>query len=88
MFGIDYGCLVSSGCNQSAACQMIRFSKQSAGSLLDGGDCVLIKKIVFNACDGQVMFEVILHSGQVGALQVAAGHQPGRAARARQRRAR
>jgi len=68
MFGIDHGLLVSCGGNQSTAGQMICFAEQSAGCLLDSGDYVLIKKIVFNACDGQVMFEVILHSGKIGAL--------------------
>ena len=28
---------------------MIRFSEQSAGTLMDSGYCVLIKKILFNA---------------------------------------
>ena len=68
MFSIDQGSLIGSGGNQSPAGQVICFSKQSAGALLDSGDCVLIKKVVFNACDGQVMFEVILHSCKVGAL--------------------
>ena len=45
--------LISCGGNQSAAGQMISFSKQSAGSLMDSGYCVLIKKIVFNACDAR-----------------------------------
>jgi hypothetical protein len=32
---------------------------------------------LFTAGDGQVMFEVILHAGKVGALQVAASHNSG-----------
>src|SRR5210317_2002041 len=77
MVSIYHVSLICCGGNQSAASQMISFSKQSAGSLMDSGYSVLIKKIVFNACDGQVMFEVILHSGKIGALQVAAGHHSG-----------
>ena len=77
MVDIDHGRLISSGGNQSAAGQMIGFSEQPAGALMDSGDGVLIKKILFNACDGQVMFEVILDAGKVAALQVAAGHNSG-----------
>ena len=68
MLRVDQVGLISCGGNQSAAGQMICFAEQSTGSLMDRGYCVLIKKIVFNACDSQVMFEVILHSGKIGAL--------------------
>ena len=68
MFGIDQGSLIRSGGNQSAASQMICFAEQSTGSLMDRGYCILVKKIVFNASDSEVMFEVILHSGKIGAL--------------------
>ena len=68
MVGVDrHGFLFRSN-NNGASGQVIGFSKQSAGALMDSGDGVLIKKILFNARDGQVMFEVILHSGKIGAL--------------------
>ena len=77
MVGVNQRGLIRSSGNQSASGQMICFSEQSAGTLMDSGHCILIKKVLFNAGDGQVMFEVILHSGKIGALQVTAGHNSG-----------
>jgi hypothetical protein len=51
MFCIDHGMLLCGGGDQSTSGQVICFSKQSAGSLLDGGDGGLIKKILFHPCD-------------------------------------
>lgn len=68
MFGINQRGLISSSGNQRASGQMICFSEQSAGTLMDSGYCILVKKVLFNARDGQVMFEVIVHSGKIGAL--------------------
>ena len=73
MFGIDHGALLCGGCDQCAAGQVIGFSKQPAGALLDSGDSGLVKKILFHPCDGQMMFEILFHSGKVAALQVASG---------------
>ena len=69
MVGIDHAVLISSGGNQGTASQMIGFSKQPAGALVDSVDGILIKKILINACDAQVVFEVILHAGKISACR-------------------
>ncbi len=51
MFGIYHGVLLCGGGDQRPSGQVICFSKQSTGALLNGGDGGLIKKILFHPCD-------------------------------------
>ena len=56
---------------------MIGLSEEAAGSLMDGGDGGLIEEVVLDACDGEMVAEVVLHILAVDAFEMASGDDSG-----------
>lgn len=61
MIGIDGHGFVFCGDDEGASGQMVGFSEEASGALLDGGNGCFIEDVVFHACDGEVMGKVSLH---------------------------
>ena len=58
--------------------QVVGFSEEAAGALMDGGHCGFIEDIVSHAADIKVVSHVFMHLTPGDPFQVAAGHDPGR----------
>ena len=65
--------LVLSGGDEGASGQMVGFSEQSSGALVNGGDSCFVKEGRLDAGDGQVMIQIHFHILAVDALQMASG---------------
>ena len=76
MFGIDGFLIVHCSSNKSSPGEMIRFSVNTAGALVNGSYSGLVKKHVFDACNLQMMQQVILHLFTVDADEVTFGDHP------------
>ena len=74
--GDDLG-LLGSGGDEGASGQVIGFTEEAAGSLLDGGDRRLLQGIGFQAGQGQMVSQVVGHFLPGDALEMAAGDDPG-----------
>ena len=77
MFGSDGHGLLICRCDQCASCQVVGFSEQAAGALVNGGKGRIVKKGVFDAGEGEVVGEIFLHLFSVHGLQVASGDDSG-----------
>jgi len=63
--------------NNSAAGQVVCFSEQPSGALMNGGYRRFIEDVVRSPADIEVMAQVFVHLAAGDAFQVAAGHDPG-----------
>ena len=62
--------------DNGSACQMVGFSEQPTGALVDGGDRRLIEDAVRNAADAKMMQKIFVHLGARFPFKMAAGHDP------------
>ena len=74
MVGMDRHGSLFCGDNDGASGQVVGFSEQSTGTLLDSGNGCFIEDVVFNPRDGEVVLEVLLHLLAGYAFEVAASH--------------
>ena len=62
-------------CNyQSPPGQVICFTEQTSCPLVDGGDGGIFKQIAGDACDSEVVSDILLHLSSVYAFEMATGH--------------
>ncbi len=74
MVGVDcHGFLFRSDYDSTSG-QVVGFSEQPSGALMDGGNGCFIKDSVFDPCDGKVVFEILLHLFTGYAFEVTASH--------------
>ena len=73
MLGADFLRFFAGRSQQCSPGQVVGFTEQTAGTLMDGGDRLIIEGGVFEPCDSQVVGQIALHSLSVDLLQVASG---------------
>lgn len=56
---------------------MVGFSKQSTGTLVDGGHRCFVKEHAIDSGDHQVMAQVVLHGAQVNPRKMTSGNDAG-----------
>ena len=71
------GRLLSCGSDHRPSGHVIGFAQQTTGTLMDGGNGGIFKRIGFNAGQSQMVSQVSMHSLQIDALQMASGDNPG-----------
>ena len=71
--GYGYGLILSGGDERTSG-QMVCFSEEAPGTLVNGGDGRFIEGIGFDPRNGQVMCYVGLHALTMDPLQMASGN--------------
>jgi len=74
MVGGDGRCLFMSGGDEGASGEVVCFSEQAAGSLVDGGDGGFVEERCFDAGDVQVVIQVSFHSLAIDAYEMSFGY--------------
>ena len=64
-------------CDESSSGQVIGFSEESSGALMDGGNSGRIEEILFYAGYREVMLEVLFHFLSICCFEVASGDDSG-----------
>jgi hypothetical protein len=72
----DLGGFIPGRNNDGTPGQVVGFSEQTTGSLMDGGDSCRFKQIFMNTCDGQMMEQIGFHALPVHSLEMASPYDP------------
>ena len=77
MVGVDRHGFIFCGDNDGSAGQMVGFSEQPTGTLLDSGNGCFIEDVVFNPGDAEVVLEILLHLLTGYPFEMTAPHDTG-----------
>ena len=76
MFSTNLLTFLGSGRNQCAPRQMVGFPKEPTRALVNGGDGLLTEDRMTEACDFQVVIEIILHALPIHTFEMTPGDYP------------
>ena len=76
MLGRDNRSLFASGSQHGATCEMVGPTQESAGSLVDCGDCLLTEQLLVSTDNLEVMVQVVVHVVELQPLQQSAADNP------------